>query len=204
MRPYSHLLMAETVGRGHILTFIRRYKTTKHLDVVARRTFGSDSFKDERERAALDQDYQITAPCENDPFVFTRHRLKNHSQQMRETSCKFKPDIIRKTHLFPKYGIYSPPIPKKVGQYRCIQYRPGEPDDTAAKLDVRRYIRDNTEVTRDHLTPEVKLHLITPSCPLWSSCGEDCQVVDPFWAFYWPGGQALTRSDLSDWSIFFS
>ena len=55
------------------------------------------------------------------------------------------------------------------------------------------YIRAVTEVSRAHLTPEVGLHLVTPRCPLWAGRGEDCLVPDPFWAFYWPGGQALTR-----------
>ena len=58
---------------------------------------------------------------------------------------------------------------------------------------VRKFILDNTELSKDHLTPEIALHLITPKCRLWWSSDEDCEVEDPFWAFYWPGGQALTR-----------
>ena len=66
----------------------------------------------------------------------------------------------------------------------------------------RRFIEDNTEVSRDHLTPELALRLITPKCRLWSlpydeeesKCDKSAGVTDPYWAFYWPGGQALTRS----------
>jgi len=54
-------------------------------------------------------------------------------------------------------------------------------------------IRNETEITVDHLTPEIKLHIITPNCRLWHSNGEDSPFDDPFWAFFWPGGQALTR-----------
>lgn len=57
----------------------------------------------------------------------------------------------------------------------------------------RHLIKDITEVSTDHMTPEIGLHLVTPNCPLWHSRGEDCPFEDPFWAFYWPGGQALTR-----------
>lgn len=54
-------------------------------------------------------------------------------------------------------------------------------------------IKKSTEISRNHLTPEIRLHLITPSCCLWSARSEDVPFQDPYWAFYWPGGQALTR-----------
>lgn len=54
-------------------------------------------------------------------------------------------------------------------------------------------IQQYTVVSRDHLTPEISLHLITPSSPLWSSKPEETPFEDPFWAFYWPGGQAVSR-----------
>ena len=59
-----------------------------------------------------------------------------------------------------------------------------------------RFILDNTETSHDHLTPEITLRLITPRCRLWSVPYSECEeagVIDPYWAFYWPGGQALTR-----------
>lgn len=58
---------------------------------------------------------------------------------------------------------------------------------------VRSLVSNLTEVTRAHMTPEIGLHLITPSCHLWKSPIETCPFDDPFWAFYWPGGQVLTR-----------
>lgn len=58
----------------------------------------------------------------------------------------------------------------------------------------RKMIENMTEVTNNHeLTPELSLHLVTPSCRLWTDNFEKCPFPDPFWAFYWPGGQALTR-----------
>ena len=71
----------------------------------------------------------------------------------------------------------------------CHQFRKFSADT----LNVESFIKENTEITRKHLTPEIQLHLITPQCPLWHSRGDECPVADPFWAFYWPGGQALTR-----------
>ncbi|XP_042858986.1 electron transfer flavoprotein beta subunit lysine methyltransferase-like isoform X2 [Penaeus japonicus] len=54
-------------------------------------------------------------------------------------------------------------------------------------------IIQETEPSRDHLTPELCLHLITQSCRLWKAQPEDSPFPEPFWAFYWPGGQAVTR-----------
>lgn len=56
-------------------------------------------------------------------------------------------------------------------------------------------IRENTEITRHHLSPEVRLRLITPNCKLWYTTEDHCPFQDPFWAFYWPGGQVLARWD---------
>lgn len=58
------------------------------------------------------------------------------------------------------------------------------------------FIRDNTEVVSPLLCPEIKLHLITPSCSLWSATEKDLvelAIPDPFWGFCWAGGQALAR-----------
>ncbi|XP_039278203.1 electron transfer flavoprotein beta subunit lysine methyltransferase isoform X2 [Nilaparvata lugens] len=54
-------------------------------------------------------------------------------------------------------------------------------------------IKECTEVSRNHMTPEIALHLITPNCSLWSAKQEESPFHDPFWAFHWPGGQALSR-----------
>lgn len=60
----------------------------------------------------------------------------------------------------------------------------------------RAFIRAKTEVTTPLLCPEIKLHLITPSCSLWSATEKDLvelAISDPFWGFCWAGGQALAR-----------
>lgn len=71
--------------------------------------------------------------------------------------------------------------------------------------DVVNAILKNTEITRDHLTPELKLFLLTKNCPLYheplidkyenSRFDPSIRNIfqDPFWSIYWPGGQALTR-----------
>lgn len=59
---------------------------------------------------------------------------------------------------------------------------------------VRRFILDNTEVVgQNSLTPELKLRLLTPNCRFWRERPELWPFHDPFWAIYWPGGQALSR-----------
>lgn len=59
---------------------------------------------------------------------------------------------------------------------------------------LRLLIQQHTQVSRDHLTPEIALHLITPSCDLWTCKDQDkVPFSDPYWAFYWPGGQAIAR-----------
>lgn len=57
-------------------------------------------------------------------------------------------------------------------------------------------IRSVTELASTTLVPEVRLHLMPPRHPLWRATPEEAAaagLVMPFWAFAWPGGQALAR-----------
>jgi hypothetical protein len=54
-------------------------------------------------------------------------------------------------------------------------------------------ILQHTVPSRSHLTPELVLRLVTPACPLWRATEDQLPFKDPFWAFYWPGGQATAR-----------
>ncbi|XP_069484657.1 electron transfer flavoprotein beta subunit lysine methyltransferase [Ambystoma mexicanum] len=58
---------------------------------------------------------------------------------------------------------------------------------------VRKFIEENTEICREHLTPEIRLRLLTPRCPFWHGRPDSWPFADPYWAIYWPGGQALSR-----------
>ncbi|KAJ0029725.1 hypothetical protein NQD34_004722 [Periophthalmus magnuspinnatus] len=59
---------------------------------------------------------------------------------------------------------------------------------------IRRFILENTEVGGDQsLTPEIRLRLFTPKCRFWKERPELWPFSDPFWAIYWPGGQAVSR-----------
>ncbi|XP_029290051.1 electron transfer flavoprotein beta subunit lysine methyltransferase isoform X2 [Cottoperca gobio] len=67
---------------------------------------------------------------------------------------------------------------------------------------IRRFISDNTEIVGDQsLTPEVKLRLFTPTCRFWRERPELWPFEDPYWAIYWPGGQALSRFLLDNPSV---
>ncbi|XP_011558531.3 electron transfer flavoprotein beta subunit lysine methyltransferase [Plutella xylostella] len=59
--------------------------------------------------------------------------------------------------------------------------------------DITSLILRHTLVSRSHLTPELSLRLITRGCEAWGARAEDVPFVDPYWGFYWPGGQAVAR-----------
>jgi predicted nicotinamide N-methyase len=58
------------------------------------------------------------------------------------------------------------------------------------------FVRSQTTLARASLVPEITLHLATEITPIWQAT-EDWlaahNVEPPFWAFAWPGGQALAR-----------
>lgn len=56
-------------------------------------------------------------------------------------------------------------------------------------------IIQETKISTNHLTPEIKLHLITEDCRLYHANPKESSQPfnDPFWGFYWPGGQAMSR-----------
>jgi len=58
------------------------------------------------------------------------------------------------------------------------------------------FIRANTVLTHAPLVPEIALHLATEITPIWQASEawlHRANVEPPFWAFAWPGGQALAR-----------
>ncbi|XP_052758029.1 electron transfer flavoprotein beta subunit lysine methyltransferase-like [Galleria mellonella] len=67
--------------------------------------------------------------------------------------------------------------------------------------DIASLIIKHTVSSRHHLTPEIVLRLITSSCPLWTATEDQVPFKDPFWAFYWPGGQAAARYILDNGNI---
>lgn len=60
----------------------------------------------------------------------------------------------------------------------------------------RALILRETVVSRPPLAPELSLRLVTEACPLWRATEADLAILgipEPYWAFAWPGGQALAR-----------
>ncbi len=58
------------------------------------------------------------------------------------------------------------------------------------------FIAANTRLTRTALVPEIALHLADAITPIWQASEAWLaarNVEPPFWAFAWPGGQALAR-----------
>jgi predicted nicotinamide N-methyase len=61
------------------------------------------------------------------------------------------------------------------------------------------FIRAHTAIARAPLVPEVALHLATEITPIWQATEDWLKARNlepPFWAFAWPGGQALARAVL--------
>ncbi len=60
----------------------------------------------------------------------------------------------------------------------------------------RKFITDNTALGHSVLVPEIKLYLATEITPLWHASEaflEANNISPPFWAFAWPGSEALAR-----------
>lgn len=57
------------------------------------------------------------------------------------------------------------------------------------------FVRAHTHITTAPLVPELSLHLATEITPIWHATEAwlASQCAPPFWAFAWPGGQALAR-----------
>ncbi len=61
---------------------------------------------------------------------------------------------------------------------------------------MRAFIAAHTAVASPPLVPEIRLHLATAITPIWQATEAwlaRSGVEPPFWAFAWPGGQALAR-----------
>jgi predicted nicotinamide N-methyase len=62
--------------------------------------------------------------------------------------------------------------------------------------DAGAFIRAHTTPGRAALVPEILLHLATEITPIWQASEDwlhEEGIAPPFWAFAWPGGQALAR-----------
>jgi predicted nicotinamide N-methyase len=63
------------------------------------------------------------------------------------------------------------------------------------------FVTTNTVLDRAPLVPEITLHLASEITPIWQATEAWLaahNVAPPFWAFAWPGGQALARHVLDN------
>ena len=70
-----------------------------------------------------------------------------------------------------------------------------------APAEAEAFIRANTVLARAGHVPEIRLHLATEITPIWQATEAwlaEHNVDPPFWAFAWPGSQALARFILDD------
>ncbi len=57
-------------------------------------------------------------------------------------------------------------------------------------------IQDNTTIVVPSVLPDISLRLVTFELPWWLADPKELEaqgIVDPYWAFCWPGGMALSR-----------
>lgn len=62
--------------------------------------------------------------------------------------------------------------------------------------DPQTFVMRNTSRRRAPLVPEILLHLADQVMPLWEMTEADLErqgIPPPYWAFAWPGGQAVAR-----------
>ena len=67
-----------------------------------------------------------------------------------------------------------------------------------------RFIADHTTIATAPLVPEIRLHLASEITPIWQASEDwlaEHDVEPPFWAFAWPGGQAIARHVLDNPSL---
>ena len=60
----------------------------------------------------------------------------------------------------------------------------------------RDFVRAQTVIASPPLVPEIRLHLASEITPIWQASEESLEQMNlppPYWAFAWPGGQAVTR-----------
>lgn len=63
------------------------------------------------------------------------------------------------------------------------------------------FVASHTAIATAPMVPEIRLHLATEITPIWQATEawlEREGVAPPFWAFAWPGAQALARRVLDD------
>jgi predicted nicotinamide N-methyase len=64
------------------------------------------------------------------------------------------------------------------------------------EAEIRQFIAAQTRPAPASLVPEIRLHLATEVTPLWQATEATLaqrNLPPPYWAFAWPGGQALAR-----------
>lgn len=75
------------------------------------------------------------------------------------------------------------------------------PQQPAGRIDPALFIRDQTIVAPPPLVPEIRLHLATEITPIWQATEASLaerNLPPPYWAFAWPGGQAIARHILDN------
>jgi predicted nicotinamide N-methyase len=68
-------------------------------------------------------------------------------------------------------------------------------------LSPEEFVAAHTAIGRAPIVPEVALHLASEITPIWQASEEWLKarnIEPPFWAFAWPGGQALARAVLDE------
>jgi predicted nicotinamide N-methyase len=85
---------------------------------------------------------------------------------------------------------HSVPVPESPVRQSPLPLAP------ATLADQQAFVRSHTVLTHPPLVPEIALYLASKITPIWEATEgwlRQRNVEPPFWAFAWPGGQALAR-----------
>ena len=91
----------------------------------------------------------------------------------------------------PRPGRLPAPVPPEPGGRAC--HRCGHPARSAV---TEAFIAAHTTLACAPLVPEIVLHLATEITPIWQATEQFLDrhgIEPPFWAFAWPGSQAMAR-----------
>ena len=144
------------------------------------------------------QRFQLRSVWQPDPYSFPRR--SSCYQEKHQQTCALGPMALRPGwRAFTSFAMNRCSVLRKAVRSSGFPLLPWGHcpwRGTGSFLDpeMKAFLEENTEVTsRGSLTPEIQLRLLTPRCKFWWERADLWPHRDPYWAIYWPGGQALSR-----------
>lgn len=110
----------------------------------------------------------------------------------RRLSGRVPPALVR--HMVKAIPELMPRVLQEAVADRLRERKAPKPDRPLSKSEA--FIQHNAAIRATELVPEIRLYLADEITPIWEATEESLKeqgLPPPFWAFAWPGGQALAR-----------